>query len=98
MWVACFLLAADCQDECRVELWNVSIQRDIASRASTDDELSEIRSHGAAYEGTAFQYVDCTDDVFDASVRVRCLMLGQMSEYAIEVVPDLRSELDPRHD
>jgi hypothetical protein len=90
-----FLLTSDCEDEYCVKFWNVSIQRDIPSRASTDDELSEIHSHGAAYERIAFQYVDRPNNVFDARFGVGDLLFDQVRKDAIEVVADLWSELDP---
>ena len=93
-----FFLAADGEHERRVELRNVSTQRDIPLCAATHHELSEIRSHRPAYQGIAFQHVDCPDDVVDARGRIRYLMLDQMHEGAIDVVADLRGELDARHD
>jgi len=92
-----FFLAADGEHKRRVELRHVSIERDIAFRAATDHELSKIRAHRAAYERIAFQHIDCPHDVFYACGRVRYLMLDEMRENAVEVVADLRGELDTRH-
>ena len=92
------LLAADREDQHRVEFSHVSIESDIPPCSATDHELPELRPHGSTESRAALQHIDCLNDVPNARWRVRHLMLKQMIQDAIEIVPYLWRELDPRHD
>ena len=91
------LLAAGGQNEHRVQLSDVSIQRNAAARAASDDQFPEIGAHGAPDQRVAFEDVDGANDVVDARRRGRRLVPRQMVEYAIQVVRDFRSKLDAGH-
>src|SRR5205823_3809274 len=64
--VTCLFLTADGEHKHRVELHNVSIQRDITACTAANHKLSKIRSCRTTDQRIAFQHVDCPYDVFDA--------------------------------
>ena len=92
-----FLLAADGEHEYRIQLGNVAIQRDVTTFVAPDHELPQVRLGSPTDQRIAFQHIDGPDDVFDARRRVRSLVLNEMFQDAIEIIPDLRCEFDARH-
>jgi hypothetical protein len=92
------LLTADGEHKHRVKYRNVSIQRDITARTVPDHKFSKVRSDRPTDQRIAFQHIDCPHDVFNARGCFRHLMLKEMFQDAIEVIPDLWCELDARHD
>ena len=92
------LLTADGEHKHRVKFCNISIQRDITACAAPDHKFSKVRSDRPTDQRIVFQHIDCPYDVFNARSRVRDLMLKDMLQDAIEIIPDLWCELDARHD
>ena len=93
-----FLLTSDGEHKHYIELGDVTIQGDIPLRTATNHELPEIPSHRPTDFRVAFQNVDGSCDVFNSGPRIRTLLLESMLQNLVEVMPDLGSELDSRHD
>jgi hypothetical protein len=92
------LLTTDGEHKGRIKLCNVSIQRDVTTRTVPDHKFSQVRPDRPTDERIAFQHIDCPHDVFNARARFRHLMLKEMFQDAVEVIPNFRCELDARHD
>lgn len=90
-------LAADGEHKHRVKFRHISVQRNIAAGTLSDHELPQVRSDRSTDQRIAFQHIDCTQDVVNARGRLLHLMLQQMFQDAIEIIADLRCELDARH-
>jgi len=76
---------------------NIAVQRDITPRVATDDQLAFFLLGGAADERVVFEHGDGLDDFPDAIRHVLDFVLRQMFEDAIDVLADLRRQLDVGH-
>lgn len=92
-----FLLTADTDDKHRIKFCNVSIECDITACTAPHHQLSEIRPGRPTDQRIAFQHIDSPYDVSNMRWRIRRLMRNEMSQDAIEIIPDLWRELDARH-
>jgi hypothetical protein len=81
-----------------VELWYVSVQRDIAATPAADDKLPQISADTPPDQRIALEHVQRLDDVFDSGACIGNLMLQQVFQDPVEVITDLASKLDARHD
>jgi len=96
--VSRLLLTADGEHKYRIKFRNVSTQRDIATRTAPDHEFSKVPPGRPTDQRIGFQHIDGPYDVFNARRRVRSLILKELFQDAIEIIPDLWRELDARHD
>jgi hypothetical protein len=95
--VASLPLTANCEHEDRVDLLDVAVQSYVATRSASDDQLSRVCRYGSSNKRIVSEYVDSLNDFPDTARRIFNSVLKEMIEDAIEVILDLRSQLDPGH-
>lgn len=95
--VASLPLTADRKYEDRVELFNVAVQRYVSPGAAPDDQLPRICGYGSSDKRVVPEYIDGLNDFPDSARRIFNSVPREMIENAIEVIPDLGSQLDPGH-
>src|SRR3989338_3235152 len=95
--IARFLLAAHSKDKNGVDFNNVTVQSHIAVRTAPDHQFPLVVIRGAANHGIVLQHVERLDDLPDAQHRIFNLILGQVIEDAIKIIPHLRRQFDARH-
>ncbi len=95
--VASLPLTAYCEHEDRVDLLDVAVQRYVATGAASNDQLPRICGYGSADDRIVMEYVDGLNDSPDTARRILNSVLREMLEDAIEVILNLRSQLDPGH-
>ncbi len=97
MFVAGLPLTANCEHEDRVDVLDVSIQRDIATRSTSDHQLPCVGGYGSSNKRIVLKYVESLNDFPNTVRRNFNIVFRQMIEDAIEVILDLRNQLDPSH-
>lgn len=95
--VASLPLTAYREYEDRVELLDVAVQSYVATGAASDDQLPRVCGYGSSDKRIVMEYVDSLNDFPDTARRIFNSVLREMLEDAIEVILDLRSQLDPGH-
>ena len=95
--VPCFSLTTNCENEYRVYLLYVTIQRYVAVSATPDHQLSQVGLHRPADQWVLLEDVDCADDFTHPRGCIVDLVCEQMIQDTIEVVRQLRGEFDPGH-
>ena len=90
-------LIANSEHEDRVGLLDVAIQSYVATGFASDDQLPRVCGHGSSNERIVLEYVDCLNDFPDTAKRIFNSALQEMIKDAIEVILDLKSQLDPGH-
>gem|GEM_PF-5852481 len=95
--VASLPLTTYCEHEDRVDRLDVAVQSYVATSAASDDQLSRVSGYGSSNKRIMFEYVNCLDNFSDTARRIFNRALREMIEDAIEVIPNLRGQLDPGH-
>src|SRR5438132_202955 len=95
--VASLPLTANCEHEDRVDLLNVAVQSHIATSSASDDQLPCVCRHGSSDQRIVLEYVDSLNDFPDTARCISNSVLREMIDDAIEVILDLRSQLDSGH-
>ena len=70
----------------------------MAACTAPEHEFTQVPSGRPTDQRIAFQHIDGPYDVFNVRWRARSLMPKDMFQDAIEIIPDVRRELDARHD
>ncbi len=63
-------MASDCQDENRIDLRDVSIERDISMRSAADDQFTPTGVRQTPYERVVYENVDRLNDFLDPLIRI----------------------------
>ena len=95
--VASFPLTANCEHEDRVDLLDIAVQSYVATGSASDDQLPRVCGYGSSNERIVLEYVDSLNDFPDTATRIFYSVLREMIEDAIEVILNLRNQLDPGH-
>ena len=95
--IAGFTLAAYCKNEYGIDFGDIAIQGDIAVRLLADHQFPLAVTDGAADPRVVFEYVESVDYFQNTQIRVFDLVLGQVVEDAIKIIPYLRCQFDSRH-
>ncbi len=95
--ITSFPLTSHCQYENRINRNDIAIQRHIPARAATDHQLAISRGFRTTDQGIAFQRFDCSDDVPQPRRGVLYFVLSKVAQYPVEVIGNLRRQLDAGH-
>jgi len=95
--VASLPLTANSEYEDRVGLLDVAVQSYVATGSASDDQLPRVCGHGSSNERIVLEYIDSLNDFPDTARRIFNSVLREMIEDAIEVILNLRNQLDPGH-
>src|SRR3989442_679248 len=95
--VASLPLTPNCEHEDRVDLLDVAVQSYIATGSASDDQLPRVCRYGSSNKRIVLEYIDSLNDFPDTARRIFNSVRREMIEDAIEVILDLRSQLDPGH-
>ena len=97
MFVPGLPLTANCEHEDRVDLLDVSIQHDIATRSTSGHQLPCVGGYGPSNKRIVLKYIESLNDFPNTVRHIFNIVFRQMIEDAIEVNLDFRSQLDPGH-
>jgi hypothetical protein len=92
-----FTLAAYCKNEYGIDFGDMAIQGDIAVRLLPDHQFPLAVADGAADPRVVFKDVEGVDYFQNAQIRVFNLVLGEVVEDTIKILPHLRCQFDARH-
>jgi len=95
--VASLPLTENSEHEDRVGLLDVAVQSYVATGSGSDDQLPRVCGYGSSNKRIVLEYVDSLNDFSDTARRIFNSVLREMIEDAIDVMLDLRSQLDPGH-
>ncbi len=95
--IAGFTLAAYCKNEYGINFGDIAIQGDMAVRLLPNYQFPLAVTDGAADPRVVFKHVEGVDYFPNAQIRIFNLVLGEVVEDAIKILPNLRCQFDARH-
>lgn len=89
-------LRANGQHKHRVDLRDMTVQRQIAVRAVTDHQFALVAAGRSADQRIGFQHIDCRNDLVQACCDMCGLMALELVEDPLKILCNLRCQRDTR--